>query len=197
MPRSRRLPVSSSFTRRMRSLRRMACMCAVTNATSVQIAPMSAMWLQRRSSSRQIVRSARGRDAGGALGGVAEGGGVCETGVTGNTFGQPDAVWNGPALKKFSDAFVDVKHPQLQIEHRLARHAEEKMPGLDDARVDRADRHLENAFAFDLAELMARALERRQHGAQVKILAQRKHFRPVIVQHAAAGVRMSDQLDAE
>ena len=45
MPRSRRLPVSSSLTRSTRSLSRIACMLAVTNATSVQIAPMSATWL--------------------------------------------------------------------------------------------------------------------------------------------------------
>ena len=66
-------------------------------------------------------------------------------------------VRHGQALEQFLGAFVDVKHPQLQVEHRLARHAEKEMPRLNDARVDRADRHLEHAFALDLAELVARA----------------------------------------
>ena len=71
------------------------------------------------------------------------------------------------------------------------------MPRLDDAGMHRADRHLENAFAFDRAELVPLALKRRQLRAQIEILAQRMHFRPVVVQRAAARVGMADQFQAE
>ena len=50
---------------------------------------------------------------------------------------------------------------------------------------------------FHLAELMALALKRRQHGRQVEIFAQRVHLRPVIVQGAAAGIGMAFELEAE
>ena len=65
---------------------------------------------------------------------------------------------HGQVLEQFFGALVHVEHAQLQIEHRLAGHAEQEVPGLDDARVHRADRHLENAFAFHLAELVPLAL---------------------------------------
>ena len=80
--------------------------------------------------------------------------GVGEAGIAGNAFGQPDAVRHGQVLEKFLRAFVRVEQAQLQVEHRLARHAEKEMPRLDDAGVNRADRHLKHAFAFDLAELV-------------------------------------------
>ena len=118
-------------------------------------------------------------------------------GIAGNAFGQPDAMLHRQILEKFLRAFVGVKHPQLQIQHRLARDAEQKMSRLDDARVNRADGHLKNALAFDGAELVALALKRRQLRPQIKILAQRMHLRPVVVQRAAARVRMADQFQAE
>ena len=104
---------------------------------------------------------------------------------------------DGHGLEQFFNALVDVEHPQLQVEHRFARHAEKKMARLDDARVDRADRHLEHAFAFDRAEFVAHAAEGRQLGARVEVLAQRPNVRPVVVQDAAGRVGMADELDAE
>ena len=92
---------------------------------------------------------------------------------------------------------MGVKHPQLQIQNRLARDAEQEMPRLDDARVNRADGHLKNPLAFHGNELVALALKRRQLRPQIKILAQRMHVRPVVVQRAAARVRMADQFQAE
>ena len=85
-----------------------------------------------------------------------------EAGIAGNAFGQPDAVRHRQILEQFFRALVRVEQAQLQIKHRLARHAEQKMPRLDDARMNRADRHLKDAFAFDRAEFVPLALEGRQ-----------------------------------
>ena len=123
--------------------------------------------------------------------------GVREAGIAGDAFGQPHAVRHRQIFKKFFRALVRVKQAQLQIKHRLARHAEQEMSRLDDAGMHRPHRHLEHAFAFHLAEFVPLAGERRQLRAQIEILAQREDFRPVVVQGAAAGVGMADELQAE
>ena len=61
---------------------------------------------------RSARRARRRFDAGGALDGVAEGGGVGEAGIAGNALGQPDAMGDGQALEQLFDALVDVEHPQ-------------------------------------------------------------------------------------
>ena len=104
---------------------------------------------------------------------------------------------HGDVLEQLLRAFVRVEEADLEIEHRLAGHAEKEMARLDDARMNRPDRDLEHAFAFDLAELVPLALERRQHGVQVEVLPQRINFRPVVVQRAAAGIGMAFELEAE
>ena len=120
-----------------------------------------------------------------------------EAGIAGDAFGQPHAVRHRQIFKKFLRALVRVEQAHLQVKHRLARHAEQEMPRLDDAGMHRAHRHLEHAFAFHLAELVPLAGERRQLRAQIEILAQRKDFRPVVVQGATAGVGMADEFQAE
>ena len=137
------------------------------------------------------------RHAGGAFDGVAESGGVGKARIARDALGQPHAMVQRQVFEELLRALVDVKHPQLQVKHRFAGHAEEEMPGLDDARMDRPDRHLEHAFAFHGAELVSLALEMGQHGFQVKILAQGINLGPIVVQGAAAGIGMADQLQAE
>ena len=107
---------------------------------------------------RSARRARRRFHPGGALDGVAEGRGVGEAGIAGNALRQPHAVRRRAGVSNnFSIPLCDVEHPQLQIEHRLARHAEQEVARLNDAGVDGADRHLEHPFAFDLAELVPRA----------------------------------------
>jgi len=100
-------------------------------------------------------------------------------------------------LEHFLDALVHIEQAQLKVKHGFAGDAEQKMSWLDDAGMDRADRHLKNAFTFHRSELVTLALERRQHGFQVKILAQRMNLRPVVVQRTTARVGMTDQVQAE
>ena len=128
---------------------------------------------------------------------MAESRRVRKTGIAGNALGQADPMRDGQAFEQFLDALVHIKHPELEIEHRFARDAEQKMAGLDDAGVHRADGHLEDAFALDLAKLVPLAGERRQPGLPVEILPQRMNLRPVVVQRAAARIRVADQLEAE
>src|SRR2546430_1508523 len=104
---------------------------------------------------------------------MAESGGVSEARIAGNAFRQPDAVLDREVLEKLFGPLVNVEQPQLQVEHRLAGHAEEKVPRLDDPGMHGADRHLEDTFAFDKAEFVPLALEWGQSGAQVKVLPQR------------------------
>ena len=100
-------------------------------------------------------------------------------------------------FKQFLRALVRVKKPDLEVEHRFAGDAEPEMARLDDAGMHRPHRHLEHAFAFDLAELVPFAGEWRQHRPQIEILAQRKDLRPVVVQRAPARVGMPDEFHAE
>ena len=59
-----------------------------------------------------------------ALDGVAESGCVREARIAGDALRQANTVRDGQGLEKLLKALVHVKHAQLQIEHRLARHAE-------------------------------------------------------------------------
>ena len=115
------------------------------------------------------------------LDGVAKRRGVREARIPGDALGESHAMGDGQVLEKFLGAFVHVEHPQLEIKDGFARHTEKKVPRLDDARVNRADRHLEHAFAFDLAELVPHASEWRELRAQVEVFAERIDFRPVVV----------------
>src|SRR2546428_13479022 len=100
-------------------------------------------------------------------------------------------------LEKFLGALVGVEQAQLQIKHGLARHAKEKMARLDDARVHWADRHLENAFAFDRAEFVALALEWRGLSGAGEIFAGGVNPPPVIMGGAPARTWMVNQVKAE
>ena len=153
--------------------------------------------LQFEAECAQPAGARRRFDSGSALEGMAEGRRVREARITGNTLGEANAVRDGQSFEEFLNALVHVKHAELQVEHRFARRAEQEVAGLDDARVDRAHRYLEDTFAFDLAEFVPRPIEGRELRAQFKILAQRVNFRPIVVQNAAARVGMAEQFDAE
>src|SRR5262245_50864415 len=71
------------------------------------------------------------------------------------------------------------------------------MPWLNNPGMDGADWHLENAFTFDLSEFVAFTRERRQHGTQVKVLAQGIDLRPIIVKSASAWIRVADQFQTK
>src|ERR1051325_2180482 len=100
-------------------------------------------------------------------------------------------------LKEFLGSLVSVKQADLEIEDGLAGDAEEEVARLDDAGMDRPDRHLEHALAFDLAEFVPLALKWRQNGFQIEVLAQRIDLGPVVVQRATARIGMSLELEAE
>ena len=53
------------------------------------------------------------------------------------------------------------------------------------------------AFAFDLPKFVTRTLKRRENSFQVEVLTQRMHFRPVIVQRAAARIGVANQFQTE
>ena len=63
--------------------------------------------------------------------------------------------------------------------------------------MNRPDGHLEDAFALDLAELVALALERRQHGLQIEFLSQRMNLRPVVVEGTTARIGMAFEFEPE
>ncbi len=63
--------------------------------------------------------------------------------------------------------------------------------------MHRPDRNLKDPLTLDLAKMVPRARERRQHGAQVEILPQRVHLRPVVMQRAAPRIRVTEQLQAK
>ena len=71
------------------------------------------------------------------------------------------------------------------------------MAGLDDAGVNRAHRNPKDAFAERGTIDVLFAFERRQHGVDGKVFAQRMHVGPVVVQGDAARVGMALGLDAE
>src|SRR5690348_640255 len=92
---------------------------------------------------------------------------------------------------------MNVEEAKLEIEHRLARHAEPEVPRFNDACMHRPDRHLENTFSFDFPEIVPLSLKWRQLSAQVEILPQGIYLRPVVVQRAAARIGVADQFQAE
>jgi hypothetical protein len=60
-----------------------------------------------------------------------------------------EGVDRGPPLAELLHAAVGVEEPRLEVEDDVADRAHPEVAGLDDAGVDRPDRDLENALAFD------------------------------------------------
>jgi hypothetical protein len=89
----RRWPKPVSAARRTCSRRMPVWACISAKAASLQTAPMSLMWLARRSSSAMTARSqwARGRglDAEGGFGGAGEGERIGHGAVAGDPAGEP------------------------------------------------------------------------------------------------------------
>ena len=77
---------------------------------------------------------------------------VREAVIAGDRFGHHRTVADGSALEQLLRPFVGIEVAQLQVEHRVADHAEPKMAGLDDAGMDWAHRHLAHTFALHSQE---------------------------------------------
>ena len=103
----------------------------------------------------------------------------------------------GRCLEELLGAFVRVEHAQLQVEDGLAGHREVEMAGLDDAGVHGAHGNLEHAFAQRRPVDVPLAFEGRQDLSQRKVLAQRMHVRPVVVQRHAARIGVAGGFEAE
>ncbi len=90
-----------------------------------------------------------------------------------------------------------IEHAQLQVEDGLAGDGKIEVAGLDDAGMNRANRNVEDAFSVRGPVDVPLTFERRQHGVEREILAQRMHVGPVIVQGHAPRIGMSDGFEAE
>src|SRR5882672_6914047 len=117
-----------------------------------------------------------------------------------NALGQFHAFGRQTTFKQLLRSLVREVEANLQVDHRLADDAEAEVPGLDDARVNRADWNLINSFATDRQKRKGRAVVLeiiRRPG----VLAQREViFRPESVSHERSRVRRAncpERLDAE
>ena len=104
---------------------------------------------------------------------------------------------DGKILKQLFGSLVRVEHAQLQVQDGLAGDGEVEVAGLDDAGMNRADRNLEDALPVRGPVDVPLPLKRRQHGVERKILAQRMHVGPVIVERHAPWIRMPCGFQAE
>ena len=166
-------------------------------ADRANIGNMVVQPLQFEAKRAQSAGPRRSLDTTGAFNRVAVSCRMRETCITGNALHQAHAMGHRQAFEQFLSALVNVEHPQLQIEDWFARNTEQEMARLNNAGVHWADRYLENAFAFDLAEFVPHTGEGRQFRAEVEILSQWVNLRPVIVQDATAWIGVAHQLDAE
>jgi hypothetical protein len=131
------------------------------------------------------------------LDGLAECRAVGERRIARNALGQKHGAVNGEILEELLGSLVRVEHAELQIEDRLAGDGEVEVAGLDDAGVNGADRNLEDALTVSGPVDVLLAFKRGQHGVERKILAQRMHIGPVIVERHAARIRMPCGFEAE
>ena len=72
---------------------------------------------------------------------------MADTGVAGHAFGKFHAVERLPPFEELLGAFVREIQTGFHVDDRLAHHAESKVPGLDHARVYRADRDFIDTLA--------------------------------------------------
>src|SRR5262249_9581397 len=100
-------------------------------------------------------------------------------------------------LKELLGALVDVEHAQLQVEDGFASSTKKEMARLDNPRVHRPHRYLEHTFTLDLAKLVPSACKGGKCRSQIEILPQRMHIGPIVMQHAASGIGVTEQFDAE
>src|SRR6266508_1461471 len=77
---------------------------------------------------------------------------MADGGVAGDPLAQLHASRGRAPLEQLLRPFMREVEPNLQINHRLAHHAEAKMARLDDARMHWADRDLVDTFTFHRQE---------------------------------------------
>ncbi len=107
------------------------------------------------------------------------------------------ALVNGEIFEELLGSLMRVEHAQLQVEDGLAGHGEVEVAGLDDAGVNGADRNLEDAFTVSGPIDVPLAFKRGQNGVERKILAQRMHIGPVIVERHSARIGMPCGFESE
>ena len=146
----------------------------------------------------EVASPRRGLDAREPLDRVGVGEGVTHGCVAGDRLGQEQPVAPRQPLEALLGALVHVEEPQLEIENRLTGDAEPEMAWLDDARVDRPHREMEDALAGHRTigpELPSHA----RHGLPlVEVLPQRPSaLRPIVVEGDPILIRVSVGRQAE
>ena len=156
-PRPKRLPQSTAVMLRRSPRSRPQYDAVGRKPTSPASAPRSPTWLAMRSSSSATPRttSARGGSdaAGERLERLAVGGRVGDRGVAGGGLHEVDGARRRAAGERPLDPAVLVAERDLEVEHVLAVALEAEVAGLDDAGVDRPDRHLVDLVAVDAVEV--------------------------------------------
>ena len=143
------------------------------------------------------LRTRRNRDSRSPLHRLAESRAMRERRIAGDALGEKDGAVDGKIFKKFLGSLVRVEHAQLQVQDGLARDGEVEVAGLDDTGMNRADRNVEDALSVRGPVDVPFALEWRQHGVERKILAQRMHVGPVIVERHAPRIGVPGGFQAE
>ncbi len=135
----------------------------------------------------------RHQASGGALDGLTGGPGMGDRGVAGDPPGEADQAGRIAADGELFDALVNVAQPFLQTQHLLAHRLEAEVSRLDDARMDGADRDLEDAGALNPHEgvIDVGGGAPGRLAAQRKVAAQRKTIgRPSLMAGPATLVRL-------
>ena len=102
------------------------------------------------------------------------------------------------SLESLLRSLVDVEQPKLEVQDGFAGHAKPKMPGLDDAGVNRSDRHLEHTLAGHGSEWMEFSGDARHDAIIRKVLAERpRSVRPIVMKRDTCRIRMALGDEAE
>ena len=134
--------------------------------------------------------------------GLRTGRGVSRRVISRNPLRQTQEMIRGFTLSQLFDPFMFVVKPDLEINHRLSRNTESEMAGLNDPRMNRTHRDLENPFSFhtvkNILTRTPRDLRRRP-----EIFPQRKEplralrpvgpgaFRPILMKNQPPGIGMT------
>src|SRR5438445_4485799 len=128
---------------------------------------------------------------------LAVGEDVPETGVPGDPLGERRRLVERKRLEELLRALVDEAESRLEIHDRLSLDAEAKVPGLDDAGVDRPDGDLEDALTLDMTERKRLArideVRARRRVAPQRVIA----LRPVLMEGQRPEIRMPVRDEAE
>ena len=85
---------------------------------------------------------------------LAVGEAMADRRIAGHAFGQWHRCDQFLLLEQFFHSTVFPEMAHFELHDRLTGHGKSEMPGLDDAGMDRADRHFKDPFAFNVAEVV-------------------------------------------